>query len=177
MSKKKKILIIIAIVSCVILAIIGQKSFSKYISQVTGNGTAEVAKWNFKVNGESEQTKSIELSSTCNDETLIDNKIAPGTEGSFDISVDGSGSDVGITYNIKFVDKNTKPTNLKFIYNQQQYDNISELENILSGTINANDENKIKVYTIKWEWPYETGNDETQIGLNDVIDTRRCTKY
>ncbi len=170
-NKKKKILIIVAILSCIILAIIGGRSFSKYVSKITGEGNAEVATWNFKVNGESEQTECIKLMSTCNNETLIDNKIAPGTEGGFDISIDGTGSDVEILYNIKFIDKNTKPTNLKFIYNEQQYNNISELGDILSGTINANDENKIKEYTIKWEWPYETGNNETEIALNDTIDT------
>ncbi len=119
MSKKKKIICVFAIISCVILSFVGGQSYAKYVSKISGNGIAEVATWNFKVNGQKEQVQNIQLTSTCNSETLVDNKIAPGTKGSFNIVIDGSGSDVGINYYVIFEEKGKKPTNLKFSYNNR----------------------------------------------------------
>ena len=174
MSKKKKIILIIAVLSCIILSFIGGQSYSKYVTEVRGEGMAEVATWNFKVNGRKEQVQVIQLASTCDNETLVHNKIAPGTSGSFNIIVDGTGSNVGIHYNITFTNESTKPTNLKFIYDNQEYSSISELGTILSGTIDANEENKIKIFAINWKWPYETGNNESEIVNNDKIDTQNA---
>ena len=172
MSKKKKVILIISVLVCLLLSFIGGKSYSKYVSEVRGDGMAEMATWNFKVNGKKEQVQTIQLESTYDNETLGKHKIAPGTNGSFNIMIDGTGSDVGINYNIKFTNESTKPTNLKFIYDDQEYGSIAELESILSGTIQANDEEKAKILTIYWEWPYETGNNENEIVNNDEIDTQ-----
>lgn len=157
-----------------ILSFIGGQSYSKYVSEVRGDGMAEVATWSFKINGQKEQVQTIQLESTCNNETLVNHKIAPGTSGSFNIIVDGTGSDVGINYNIKFTNESTKPTNLKFIYNNQEYSSIFELETDLSGTIHANDEDKMKILTIHWQWAYETGSNESEIANNDKIDTQNA---
>ena len=75
MSKKKKIIVTGAILLCIIISFIGGKTYSKYVSEVRGDGMAEVATWSFKVNGQKEQVQTINLISTCNNETLIDNKI------------------------------------------------------------------------------------------------------
>lgn len=174
MSKKKKIILIIAVLSCIIVSFIGGQSYSKYVSEVRGDGMAEVATWSFKVNGQKEEVQTIQLASTCNNETLINNKIAPGTRGSFNILVDGTGSEVGIDYNIQFTNETTKPSNLKFTYNDKQYNSIIELEKDLSGTINANEENKTRTLKINWEWPYETGSNENEIANNDKIDTQNA---
>ena len=139
-----------------------------------GDGLPEVATWSFKVNGEKAQIQTINLASTCNEETLLDNKIAPGTNGSFNIIVDGSESDVGIDYKIKFLNETNKPSNLKFKYQDTEFDSISELEESLSGRINANEENKIRTLKIEWEWKYETGNSQEEIINNDKIDTENA---
>ena len=67
--------------------------------------------------------------------TLVNNKIAPGTSGSFKIIVDGTGSDVGINYNIVFKNETSKPQNLKFIYENTEYNSIQELQDSLSGKV------------------------------------------
>lgn len=171
MTNKKKILIILAIVSAIVVSFIGGQSFAKYISEVKGHGVAEVASWSFKVNGQEEQTQTIQLASTYDNKTLVNNKIAPGTKGSFNIVIDANGSDVGIDYTVKIANEQNKPNNLKFIYEDVEYNTITELEKVLSGTINADDENKEKTLTIDWVWKYETGSNATQIAENDAIDT------
>lgn len=172
MSKKKKLIFIVAILSCLILSFIGGQSYSKYVSDVRGNGMAEVATWDFKVNGQKEQVQTIELVSTCNNQTVANHEIAPGTSGSFNIMIDGTGTDVGINYNIEFTNESVKPTNLKFIHDNHEYRSITELGTNLSGRIDANEETKTRTLTIDWIWPYETGNNETEITRNDTIDTQ-----
>ncbi len=174
MSKKQKIILMLAILSCTMLSFIGGQSYSKYISEIRGNGVAEVATWSFKVNGQQEQVQTISLGSTCNNETLVDNKIAPGTNGSFNIIVDGTGSDVGINYNIKFENESSKPNNLKFVYDGQEYTSIAAMQADLSGIIQANDKEKTKTLTIDWSWPYETGSNQNEIASNDQIDTQNA---
>ncbi len=172
MTKKRKVLIVLTILAVILLAFLGGQAYAKYVSEVRGEGVAEVATWNFKVNGQSEQVEEIKLASTCNNETLVDNKIAPGTSGSFDIIVDATGSEVGINYNITFTEEENKPQNLKFTYDDVEYNSIEELESNLSGTIDANAENKTRTLNIKWEWPYEIGESPEEIESNDLVDTQ-----
>ena len=174
MSKSKKIILLLAILIAIVLSFIGGQTFSKYITEVRGEGIAEVARWSFKVNGQDEEVQTINLASTCNNETLIDNKIAPGTEGNFKIIVDGTGSDVGIDYSIKFENESTKPQNLKFKYDEKEYNSIAELQEDLTGTINTNDPEKTKTLSIDWKWAYETGENLEEITQNDKIDTQNA---
>ena len=171
---KKKAVIIIAILVAIVLSFIGGQTYSKYVTEVRGDGTAQIATWDFKVNGQKEEVQTISLGSTYDSSTLVNGKIAPGTEGNFQIKVDATGSDVGIDYKIKFSDETTKPTNLKFYYQEVEYNSILELGNALSGTINADDENKAKTFDIKWKWNYETGSNPTEIASNDKIDTQNA---
>lgn len=169
---RKKIVLVVVALLCAILSFMGGQSYSKYVAEVKGNGMAEVATWNFKVNGQKEQVQAIQLESTCQNETLNAHKIAPGTSGNFNILIDGTSSDVGIHYHIRFTDESSKPTNLKFVYDNQEYSSIRELEDILSGNIYANEKEKTKILTIHWQWPFETGSNESEIANNDKIDTQ-----
>ena len=171
MSKKKKVIIVSSILIIMLLAFIGGQAYAKYISQVRGNGIAEIATWSFKVNGQKEQVQEIKLVSTYNSETLVNNKIAPGTSGSFNIIIDARGSEVGIKYNIKFAEESNKPQNLKFVYGGKEYDSIKQLGDELSGTIAANEEDKTRTINVQWKWNYETGSSAEQINANDIIDT------
>lgn len=171
LSKKKKIVLIIAILSTIIVSFMGGQAYSKYVSEVKGEGVAEVATWSFKVNGQKELVQAINLASTCNNGTLLNHKLAPGSSGDFNIAIDGTGAEVGIDYQIQFLEESNKPRNLKFIYEGTQYNSITELENVVSGKIYADEENKEKIVNIKWKWDYETGENEIDIAKNDAIDT------
>ncbi len=172
MSKKKKIIVIVAILSAIVISFLGGQTFSKYITEVKGTGSAQVAMWSFKVYGDNEQTQNVKLASTVDDNTLVDNKIAPGTKGSFSIKIDGEGSDVGINYNIKVQNETQKPANLFYTYQGKTYTDLNELALTASGTINADDSNKVKEILVNWEWPYQTGSDEISKSKNDVQDTQ-----
>ena len=174
MKKNKKVLIIALVLLAITLSFIGGRTFSKYIAEVNGSGTADIANWVFKVNGQEDSVQNVNLLSTYNDEALVNNKVAPGTSGSFNIVIDATGSEVGVDYNVTFLNESEKPQNLVFVYDDTKYSTIQDLEQDLSGTINANEENKTRTITIDWEWQYETGNNENEIAQNDEIDTQNA---
>ena len=171
-SKKKIILIAIFILLLSIIAIIGKESFSKYLTQVEGRGIIEVAGWSFLVNGQSSNFTSINLGQTINNGTVINNKMMPGATGSFDIVINAEGSDVPINYMIDFENQVNKPQYIEFTYDIYTTNNIENLEEYLTGTIEADDQNKVRTFTITWEWPYESG-DDTQ----DTSDGRTLGEY
>lgn len=174
MIKSKKIILAIIAIILTILSFLGGQAYAKYMSKVTGQGTADIASWSFKVNENEERIQNISLKSTINNSTLINNKIAPGTEGNFQIKIDATGSEVGINYVLKFENESQKPTNLKFKYNNEIYNSITELQEVLTGTINADEQDKVKILDIGWFWKYETGNTKQEISANDIIDTREA---
>ena len=174
MKKNKKVLIIALVLLAITLSFIGGRTFSKYIAEVNGSGTADIANWVFKVNGQEDSVQNVNLLSTYNNETLVNNKVAPGTSGSFNIVIDATGSEVGVDYDVTFLNESEKPQNLVFMYDDTKYSTIQDLEQDLSGTINANEENKTRTITIDWEWQYETGDNENEIAQNDEIDTQNA---
>lgn len=176
LKKGKKIVLIIIAIILIMLAFLGGNAYAKYMSKVTGQGTADIASWNFKVNEKEDKLQTISLKSTVNNSSLVNNKIAPGTEGSFQIKLDATGSEVGINYIIKFENESEKPTNLKFTYNNKTYNSLTELQEALTGIINADEKNKITTLTIGWNWKYETGTSLQQIATNDVVDTQDAKK-
>lgn len=172
MKKSKKIVLLVIAIVAITLLFVGGRAYAKYMARVTGQGTADIAAWSFKVNENEEKLQTISLKSTINNSSLVNNKIAPGTEGEFQIKLDATGSEVGINYVIKFENESQKPTNLKFTYDGKTYNSLKNLQQDLTGTINANDENKVKALTVGWNWKYETGNTAQDIASNDLIDTQ-----
>ena len=174
LKKSKKIVLLVIAIIAISLSFIGGQAYAKYMSRVTGQGTADIASWSFKVNENEEKLQTISLKSTINNSTLINNKIAPGTEGEFQIKLDATGADVGINYVVKFENESQKPSNLKFTYDGKTYNSLTNLQQDLTGIINANDENKVKTLTVGWNWKYETGNTAQEIAANDLVDTQNA---
>lgn len=176
MKKSKKIILVLVAIIAILVSFLGGQAYAKYMSKVTGNGTAEIASWKFKVNENEEKMQTIALSSTINNLTLVNGKIAPGTSGSFQINLDATGTDVGIFYTINFENETEKPTNLKFEYLGQTYKSLDYLRNAIVGGINADSNEKTKTITIGWNWNFETGSTEEEIEKNNKLDTEQ-SKY
>lgn len=134
-------------------------TMAKYATEVTGSATATVAAWSFKANGKEAAMTDIDLGSTVNsasyDEgTIKEGVIAPGTEGSFEIVVDGTGSEVGIDYSIKISKDgiNEIPNGFIFYVDGDPYtlgsDPIGKTI-AYNGTADA----MKKTITVTWEWP------------------------
>lgn len=120
-------------------------TMARYVTEVTGSATATVAAWSFKANNSDSTFTPIDLGDTTNrtsydGTTLKEDVIAPGTSGSFTIEIDGSGSDVGIQYDVavKAASGTTLPDDLLFSTEEITGSNLgSTLDkfNIPTGTI------------------------------------------
>lgn len=172
---KKGIITGTILLSVASIGILGGSTYSKYFTKIDGEGNATIARWSFKANNERKTIANIKLSNTYNQNKLLQNTIAPGTSGSFDIVLDATGSDVAIDYAIKFDNCKDKPTNLKFSYEDTISSTLEGLEEVLKGRISLND-SRTKTLTINWDWQYETGNDEDTKAKNDEIDTNDSGK-
>ena len=172
--KKKKSLMLIAL-----LLLVGATSgyvastYAKYTSEITGNnGTATVAKWSFE-DDNTAQTLTINLAETYDATTLVANKIAPGTAGSFNIALSNENSEVGVDFVVALTSITNKPTNLKFYKTRSgsagayTYSNeITPGTTEITGQLAAEDSTGLNV-PIYWVWAYET----TETATNDPIDT------
>lgn len=169
------VILLMLLVSIATTILLG-RTFAKYTSSATGTDTATVAKWSFKVGNKeiattAAQTIDINLFSTIKDSDLTSDeehvasgKIAPGTSGSFDLTVENS-SEVAAKYAISL--EITEGTSLPIKYAvktdgtqpaesdwKDTIDSVSETEIAVGGT------GDVKVY---WKWAFD--GDDTAIGI------------
>lgn len=131
-------------------------------------------KYEFKVSYKNMDFKTIDLLKTINRETLVYDKIAPGTSGSFDILLNSNQS---LKYKIEFYSINEKPQNLKFRAFKDnkiigEASTLEELSKKLNGDINKNQ--KIKI-TINWYWDYENNKENSDV--QDTKDAENIRTY
>ena len=112
--------------------------------------------WNFIVKAKdsylvTDTLDNIKLAETCDEQTLINGTIAPGTCGNFSIIIETD--ELGAEYNIIFDNFSADfPENLKFYVDSEEYD-------INTGFYNKLDYKGIATHTVNWIWEYE-GDDE-----------------
>lgn len=112
--KKKGIvgrLAAVALVLSLVTMSLTSGTLAKYASSASGNATATVAKWAIKFTDGADtpteyndsHTITLNLKDTqkVTDKLVADNKIAPGTTGSFAMAVDGTGTEVAFDYTIE----------------------------------------------------------------------------
>ena len=162
-------------------------TLARYVTEVTGSASAAVAKWSFKASEAEGSTNftDIDLGRTAyTDTTIADKVIAPGTSGSFDIVIDGTGSDVGIDYEIKLkaADGITFPNDMVFsteaITEAKPGEGFSEfIKTAIKGSVDQSDgaEAMKKTVTIYWAWAFDENdtkdnNDNDYAGKNWKID-------
>ena len=153
-------------------------AYAKYKTTLTGNGTATVAKWSFKVNGQTQTIPDIDLATTMKENNnVVEGKLAPGTEGSFDLNLDATGSEVAIDYNIKLA-VTEKPSNLRFYTDSSYTKEIASTDGVMnvSGVMSLEEIKTIQTKTIYWKWAYQTGTATNDIVANDKIDTADSKK-
>ena len=181
MKKHKfKIIIIISIILIILLLIYMLQKykfsspeniflFNLYSSQ---DDTSNY-KYVFNLNKENPKIVNINLYDTLKGKTLLNEKIASGAQGEFDIIISSASSSSDFEYKVIFESKNTKPQNLLFSVkgSDKKYSNIKELEKDLVGYIKKDSAKKI---TIQWEWKYENGAKQN---IQDTLDGQNIKTY
>ncbi len=101
----KKFFMVLTIIMLVITIYLVSKTYAVFYSEAQGNFTSNIAKWDIKVNnqevtGRTEKDFSIDAFNIINDANVKDGKIAPGSEGNFNIQIDSTDTQVSIRYDI-----------------------------------------------------------------------------
>lgn len=159
MSTKQKFKIILALIALVTCIFQINQTYAKYLEKKDGDTDFNIAKWKITVN-DKDITEAATMSSiitpvyTEND-NVANGVIAPGSEGYFDLNIDGSKTEVSFRYNISIAASETSAVKdlqiTKYQINNESpitTDGTSEVAN----TINYNAPNKnisIRVY-FKW---------------------------
>ena len=155
---------VLAVALSLVTACLLGGTMAKYVTEVTGTGSATVAKWNFKANG---GTESFDVALTdATQAGVAANKIAPGAKGSFDIAMSAADSEVGVDYTIAFSGTDNLPTGLKFYSDAAGNTVITEFDAVSTGTIAAAGTKKETIY---WSWP-TTGSDVNDTAAGTAAD-------
>lgn len=128
----------------------------------------------FKVSFKSIDIKQIDLIKTVNKNTYVNEKIAPGTSGSFNILLEANKNS---KYKINFISVNEKPQNLHFkaLKDEEEIvkaDTLEKLSEKLEGNINKKESIKIE---IQWYWDFE--NNKTNSDIQDTEDSKKIKRY
>ena len=122
----------------------------------------------FDVSYKKTDTKNIFLYDTGKNESLIEDMLAPGTEGEFDIVLTTNSN---TRYQVKFNSLSSKPYNLKF-QNLETKETVNNLEELnLEGTLQKN---TLKSIPIHWYWKYENTKEGN---IQDTIDSKKIKNY
>lgn len=190
MKKHRKKLILLVIVIFILIIFLFQKKknqnnsfqddlifFKLFSSEEERNKSTLLSKnqesqnqplYDFRVSYQNIDFKNINLAESIKQDTLIQEKIAPGTEGEFEILLQ---SNRKINYRIKFKSTNEKPENLNFQIKgkDRKYYKLEDMEQELQGELTDN--KKIAIY---WKWDYE-GNEMQN--FQDTKDGQAIKQY
>ena len=194
MKLKFKIIIFILLLFVFISTV--KTTYSRYVSEATGNVSANIANWKVKVNN-SDITSSTSNTVTITPSIISNSNvkagmIAPGSEGYFDILIDPTDIDVSYNVSISANSSSSTVTDLKFkkwgIANGTSYTSGTETnlsgnnatitkQWLLSGATNQN----FTPYVIRVYFFWDdtngsmTDNQDTQVGLNAANGTQAST--
>lgn len=153
MKNKKRILGVLVVVALIAMVFLAGYTFARYYKAINvGRASTNIARWSF--NSQNENT-SINLS---------EGKIAPGSNGQFEIEVDATGSEVLVDYEIKVDNENNIPTNMTFYAETKDEKNntvktetkssFTEVAKELTGRIGVEDGNQKRTIVVHWDWPF-----------------------
>lgn len=167
-TNKSAVLLLVLLVLVAVSAMYVASTYAKYTAEVTGNGTVTVAKWNFATDNASPKV-TVDITPTADATTLVGGKIAPGTQGSFAVTLKNT-SETGADFKVQLgTITGTVPTNLKF-YKDSSCTTEITAKNPITGQIKAQDSTGIEV-KVYWKWAYETGTVTDGIAAGDAADT------
>ena len=155
MTNKKRVIRAVIIIALITIVSVAGYTFARYYQSINvGGGKATIARWSF---GSKNMETVINLS---------DKKIAPGSNGQFEIEVDATNSEVDVEYEILVSEEKNIPTNMKFytvtkdekgavIATTQKSSSFTELAaNNLKGVIPVEPNNQKRTIVVHWDWEF-----------------------
>lgn len=168
MKNKKVVIRALIIIALITLVSLAGYTFARYYQSINiGGGKVSIARWSF---GSANISKDIILS---------EEKIAPGSNGTFEIEVDATNSEVPVEYEILVSDEKNIPTNMTFYAEIQDEkgtilatteikDSFTELATSdLKGLIPVESGNQKRKINVHWNWEFNE-TDTTSVDADDA---------
>lgn len=172
----KYIFSVVIVLSCVLLYVFSNRTFTAFESKVKDDILVNIADWKIFVDNQdiSKQEKDIKLSNITWESTHTrENKVAPGSKGVVNVLIDPSTTEVAFKYNITLVDHKRDPDvilTVKSITLDGKNLDITG-SNTFSGIVTLDDLKKKKTLPliINVEWVNDETNNEKDsiIGRNE----------
>ncbi len=171
MKNKKKVVGLLVVAVLLVTIFAAGYTFARYYKKMDAKAGATIARWSFNSKNEDQTV------------LLSEEKIAPGSNGTFEIEVDATNSEVGVDYEILVSKSQNIPRNMKFsaktfdgegneLSSTSEYSTFAELATQLNGNIPVSGNQKRNI-VVSWDWPFNE-NDETDIdnqdGTYEVVD-------
>ena len=174
MKIKRKIVFFIALMSLFYCVSLMQETYAKYVSSASANAELTIARWNILVNSQDivdNSNFSSTITPTFAGTTHIKNGIiAPTAEGYFDITINGSNTDVSFDYaiSLSLASANTVSDLVitKYVIDNVEYNYSSGI----TGSILLNDQTRSKTITVYVKWD-DTAATETMDNEDDTAAT------
>lgn len=168
MKKKNFILVLVLLLLFGGIFVI-QDTFAKYYSKASKDQTLQVAKWDFDSENLSKNL-TVNLEGTVDPTSVVNNKIAPGTKGSFTIKLTNANTETAVDFKLLVGNITEKPDNLKFYSDAARSKELTATG--ITGTLKAQDATglDVKVY---WEWAYESGSDDKDTAAGKKAQTMK----
>lgn len=167
MKNKKRVIGVLVCITLISSMFLAGYTFARYYKAINaGVAQANIARWSFN-------SKNMETNINLSNE-----KIAPGSNGQFEIEVDATDSEVAVEYEIKVNNEKNIPRNMKFyaetkdengnINVTEEKSSFSEIATeYLKGIIPVEKNNQKRIVAVHWNWPFNE-NDETLIDSEDA---------
>lgn len=156
-QKRQRAIIIAIILFLLGLILIIAGTYAYYQRTLTGTVTGTIATWNFKANN-SASSFIVTLTPTGN--KTANSTIAPGTSGSFSVTLSAASSALPVNYVLSFSNFENIPTNLVF-YTDSAHTTVADIEASgysVTGSLAAGGS---ATKTWYWVWPYGTASSVT----------------
>ena len=157
-------------------------TFAKYTSSTSASDTVTVAKWQVKVDnkdiaGVANPGVTFDLFNTIKDTggtldegNVATGKIAPGTEGSFVLTVENL-SEVDAKYNLSYSIDKSHNIPLQFKLEGGTWETDIATLNVTNVDLNMSDATKYQEITVYWRWCYEGTDPGAPTGQTNTTDT------
>lgn len=171
---KKKVLLSLGLVLLLCGGYFTVSTLAKYITSLNGTGSATIAKWTFSADNAT-QDYDFDLTTTANETTLADGKIAPGTSGKIDVLLtNNSDVAVDVTVNVTAPEGENVPA-LKFYKDAEFTDEVDiDSESFAAKLSVGSTTTQTADLDLFWKWDYEVDADgntaDTAVGEAAATD-------
>lgn len=182
MRKRRKIgkLGIAALAAAMITTCLIGGTLAKYTSEAKATGSAAVAKWSVKFSEGSTaftgDSHTFTLKDTgVNAANVTDGKIAPGSTGSVELSVDGTGTETAYKYSITLDKSGLNGVPVKFYSDSAMNTEVTTANLVSDKAVALNAANKNEKTTLYWKWAGADDTADTTAGTTAATGTFKVT--